>query len=101
MTGQPVYQITTAPPPPRPARPRHGIRRGLAAVAVLFLTAADDLVCAATGWPHAARIWRDLAAAIRTAYRHGATASPAPAAPAPITPASQSERENANGHTRR
>jgi hypothetical protein len=76
MTGRPVYQITDAPPPPRPARPRHGIRRGLAAVAVLFLTAADDLVSAVTGWPHAALIWRDLAAAIRTAYRQAARPTP-------------------------
>jgi hypothetical protein len=90
VTGRPVYQITNAPPP---ARPRWGRLRGLAAVALLILTAADDLISAATGWPHAARIWRDLSRPIRTAYRRGT----APAVPALIIPASQPERETTNG----
>jgi len=93
--GRPVYQITDAPRPPRPARPRNGILRGLVAVAALILTAADDLVSAATGWPHAAYIWRHLAGAIRTAYRRGAVSPHA--VPAPITPPNEPERENANG----
>lgn len=90
-TGRPVYQITAAPPPPRPARPRWGRLRGLAAVAALLLSAADQFVSAVTGWPPAARIWRHLAAGVATAYRHGA-------APRPRTaPMIEQEKENTDG----
>jgi hypothetical protein len=75
-TGRPVYQITTAPPPPRPVRPRWGRLRGLAAVVTLLLTAADTLISAVTGWPPAARTWRRLADGIATAYHHGAAPRP-------------------------
>lgn len=78
-TGRPVYQITAAPQRPRPARPRWGRLRGLAAVAALLLTAADTLISAVTGWPPAVRTWRRLADRISAAYRHGAALRPRPA----------------------
>lgn len=77
-TGRPVYQITAAPPRPKPARPRWGRLRGLAAVATLLLTAADTLISAVTGWPPAVRTWRRLSDRLTTAYRHGTASRPAP-----------------------
>jgi hypothetical protein len=77
---QPVYRITTGPCPPRAARHRYGILRGLAAVAALLLTAADQLVSAFTGLPPVACLWGRLAAAVRAAYRRGAIPPPEMAA---------------------
>jgi len=87
-TGRPVYQITAAARP-RPARPRWGRLRGLAAVVALLLSAADVLISAVTGWPPAVRTWRRLSDRIATAYRRGTASRPAPM----ISP----EKENPDG----
>ena len=91
---QPVYRITTGPS--RTARTRYGTLRGLAAVAALLLTAADQLASAITGLPPVAYLWGHLSDAIRAAYRSGAIPPPEMAV-ARIT--HDPERDHANDHT--
>lgn len=97
---QPVYRITTGPRPPRAARTRHGTLRGLAAVAVLLLTAADALITALAGIPPLAWLWHQAADVIRATYRQAAWPPPEMVA-ARIIPPAATERENTDGSQRR
>jgi hypothetical protein len=93
---QPVYQITTGPRPPRSSGPRYGRLRGLAAVAVLLLTAADALITALAGIPPLAWLWHQAADIIRATYRQAARPTPELVAALVISPAA-TERENTDG----
>jgi hypothetical protein len=86
--GRPVVYTVTACPAPR--KSCREVLRGLRAVAVLLLSAADALIAALLGVPTVARMWGRLAAlwpVVRTAYRHGAHPVLSPAIPInPIDP---------------
>lgn len=88
---RPAYRITAGPGPARTARTRYGIRHGLAAVAILLLTAADELASALTGWPPIAHVWRTIAAPVRAAYRRAAWPPPELAAARIVPPAPERE----------
>jgi hypothetical protein len=92
---QPVYRITTGPRPPRSSGPRYGTLRGLAAVAVLFLTAADALITALAGIPPLAWLGHQAADIIRATYRQAAWPPPELVAAHIIPPAT--DRGNTDG----
>ena len=94
-----AYRITSGPRPPRARGTRYRTVRGLAAVAVLLLTAADALITALAGIPPLAWIWRQLADVIRTTYRQAAWPPPELAAALVIPPVT--ERGNTDGSPRR
>ena len=96
---RPAYRITSGSRPPRVRGTRYGTMRGLAAVAVLFLTAADALMSALAGIPPLAWMWRQLADVIRATYQQAAWPPPEVAA-ARIIP-HITERGDIDGSPRR
>lgn len=73
-----VYTITDRPGHPKRHMDARAIWRGLVAVAVLLLTAADALITAVVGIPPIACTVRRLAGAYREAY-HGSGPQEPPA----------------------